>query len=45
MSFANAKLVAFGMTKRFGRSAENDEILSEIVNLYNNDMEIFDIEI
>ena len=31
-SFINAKLVAFGMTKRFGRSAENDEVLSEIVN-------------
>ena len=31
-SFSNAKLVAFGMTKRFGRSAENDEVLSEIVN-------------
>ena len=31
-SFKNAKLVAFGMTKRFGRSAENDEVLSEIVN-------------
>ena len=30
-SFINAKLVAFGMTKRFGRSAENDEVLSEIV--------------
>ncbi len=31
-SLINAKLVAFGMTKRFGRSAENDEVLSEIVN-------------
>ncbi len=32
MSFKNSKLVAFGMTKRFGRSVENDEVLSEIVN-------------
>ncbi|TVQ56894.1 MAG: citramalate synthase [Rhodobacteraceae bacterium] len=27
-----AKLTAFGMTKRAGRSAENDEVLAEVVN-------------
>jgi 2-isopropylmalate synthase len=31
-AFRNAALTAFGMTKRAGRSAENDETLAEVVN-------------
>ena len=30
--FAKTKLVAFGMTKRFGRSVENDETLAQVVS-------------
>ena len=30
--FAKTKLVAFGMTKRFGRSVENDEALAQVVS-------------
>ena len=30
--FAKSKLVAFGMTKRFGRSVENDETLAQVVS-------------
>ncbi len=30
--FAQSKLVAFGMTKRFGRSVENDETLAQVVS-------------
>ncbi|MEM8992953.1 MAG: citramalate synthase [Pseudomonadota bacterium] len=29
---ANARLIAFGMTKRAGRSAANDDVLAEVVN-------------
>ena len=28
----NANLVAFGMTKRSGRSAENDDVLASVLN-------------
>jgi 2-isopropylmalate synthase len=31
-AFRHARLTAFGMTKRAGRSAENDETLAEVVN-------------
>ncbi len=31
-SLSRAKLTAFGMTKRAGRSAANDEVLAEVVN-------------
>ena len=30
--FAKTKLVAFGMTKRFGRSVENDETLAQVIS-------------
>jgi len=32
VALKNAKLAAFGMTKRAGRSVENDEVLSQVVN-------------
>ena len=32
VEFGKTRLVAFGMTKRFGRSVENDETLAQVIS-------------